>query len=143
MKCQNHELIKIHLYPIHGTCEYDYDQNYEPETLIYAGGLIVQAALLVIFMTLFSLLDMFGLWYVEQLLEPVRRVFIETNFILIIVNSLPIAGLDGDMLWRRFGENVRDRFAKFKKHSTIKKKKKPLMSPEKIVDIAIQSAKQK
>ena len=150
VKKYGHELIGIHIYPIHGYCEYEFDSTYEPETLIYAGGLIVQAALLIFFIGFLGLLDVLGLQYLQHLMAPIGRVFVQANLLLLVLNSLPIRGFDGFMLWKRLYEIVCDKLNVSPSINFLKRKqrrkpksKKPKMSPEKVVDLAIERAKRK
>jgi stage IV sporulation protein FB len=143
VKKYHHNLIKIHLYPIHGACEYEYDSLYEPETLIYAGGLIAQAAIFIIFFSFFKWLEFFGFQKAIYLLEPVGVIFIQANVFIFILNSLPIPGLDGHMLWKRFYEYVVGKLRKVSNLQSGSVKKKPPVSPEKIVSMAMQRAKRK
>lgn len=102
VKKYRHNLIEIKLYPIHGHCLYEYDYEFEPETLIHAGGLIVQAILFFMFWLLLALLNIGGFDRMLSILNPITIVFIDINLIVFLLNALPIPGLDGFELWKRF-----------------------------------------
>ena len=138
-----HNLIKIHLYPIHGYCAYEYDSRREPETLIYAGGLIVQVALFLIFFLFFKFLEVAGLQQISQLLRPVGVIFIQANFVIFILNSLPIPGFDGYFLWKRLYRYITGKLKIFSRLQSGSGQKAQPVPPKKVVDMAIKRAKRK
>jgi len=137
-----HELVEINVYPLHGECLYDIDERWLPETLIIAGGILAQLALLLVWLSIIGALNMLNLWKLENLLEPITDVFIRINIITMILNLLPIEGLDGKILWVRLLGYFQSR--NFFKPSSNKQKIKPgKQSAEKVVDLAIKKAQRK
>lgn len=143
VKKYGHELIEIKLFPIHGHCSYRYDSRFEPETLIYAGGLIAQILVLILFLALVVLLDFLGLFSILRSIEPATNVFTKLNVFIIIFNSLPFPGLDGFYLWKRLYGILTGNFRKLKRliKNNRQNKREKQESPEKIVQFAIEKAK--
>ena len=137
-----HELDSISLYPLHGICEYYIDERYLPETLIIAGGLIFQAAVGLIWYALIAVLSLLKLNSVISLIEPLTYIFLSINLLAIVINLLPIKGLDGHELWRRLFYAINGKVFRFRQK--LKQKKRDAQpSPQKVVDIAIAKAKKK
>ena len=135
-----HDLTGIKIYPIHGQCEYEIYEEWEPETLIIAGGLIAQILLLIFWFVFINGIQFLGFVYVESLLYPITRVLIDLNILILILNSLPIPGLDGYELWRRFGSYIATHLKRFRTKENNRPKPVPTNnqdSPEKIVDLAL------
>ena len=138
-----HELLSIKIYPVHGVCNYRYDSNFAVETMVHAGGLLVQAIILVPFVVIFRLLDYMKLHEVLDFIAPLGTVFIGINLFLLVFNALPVPGLDGFTLWSRFGDFISERYLQplaARSRSAARKNNK---TPEKIVDIALKRAQKK
>ena len=131
-----HKLVEIRIYPLHGLCLYEYDARWLPETLIFAGGLIAQIVILTIWLAVLGFVNLVGLTNVEQLLKPLTNVFIDTNIFVFILNSLPIPGLDGFELWKRFALMIKDKLLNMRIFPKKKKNNKN-PAPETVVELAI------
>lgn len=142
VKKYNHELEEIRIYPIHGVCFYHVDEGWLTETLIFAGGLLVQLVVFIVWMIIMSSINALNLYALENLLSPISYIFIKINLITMIINLLPIQGLDGYELWLRFWEKTVIKWQKIN-HSFSKNKKRRQLPPEKIVDIAIKRAQKR
>ncbi len=142
VKKYNHDLVEIKLYPIHGHCLYEYDSRFLPETLIFAGGLIAQSILLLVTISVGLILEALTLDNVLNFLTPVFDVFIRINIFILILNSLPIPGLDGFELWKRLWGKIKEKLQTTRNKSS---KKANLLeeNANNVVDLAIQRAKKK
>lgn len=96
-----HHLESIKIYPIHGVCEYSYDSERRLKILIFAGGLLVQFLLFWFFIALNYVLNILSLAEVILYIGPANTVFIQLNFLIFVLNILPIPGLDGFEIWKR------------------------------------------
>lgn len=134
-----HDLMEIRIYPILGACLYEYDERYTPETLIFAGGLLAQLVILAVWLAIIGFISIFGLNHLGYTIKPLTNVFIDTNILLLILNSLPVPGLDGFELWKRFIMMIKMKFKKLRSFPENNKKEK-YQSPEKVVNIAIKRA---
>lgn len=131
-----HNLVEIHIYPLHGLCLYDYDTRWLPETLIFAGGLIAQVILLSIWLAVVGSINLFNFTVAASVLKPLTNVLVDVNIFVLILNSLPIPGLDGFELWKRFFLMVKEKLLNIR--FTLKKKKpNKKLESEKVVDLAI------
>jgi hypothetical protein len=137
-----HRVVQIRIFPFHGRCEFISDPRSPPETLIYAGGLIVQLLIFILWSVLIKLLTLFNLGQEVFWLRHITRIFINLNAVIFIINSLPFPGLDGYVLWPRISSFIRIKFAGLDKTPVIHKSRsaKSFESPEKIVDLAIKRA---
>lgn len=93
----------IKMSPLHGVCEYSYDWNWEPEPIIATGGILVQSIIFVIWLVIISLLQQLNLHTINWYLEPVSLVFLTLNAFTIVINLLPLPGLDGATIWPNIG----------------------------------------
>jgi Zn-dependent protease len=119
-----YKLSYISIYPIHGSCHFLYDPNFPIHPLISAGGLIFQAALLVLWVAILGVLDVLGFDRYIYMLNPVTHAFVLLNVITLIINSLPMQGLDGHTLWpvliRAFKSNKSKKSKNDKKQPYVK-----------------------
>ncbi|MDH5179992.1 MAG: M50 family metallopeptidase [Gammaproteobacteria bacterium] len=138
----NHDLIDIRIYPIHGVCHYEHAEHRLPETLIIAGGLIAQAILLVFWSACMGLVLLLKLYSIHHMLQPVSNVFFAMNIIMLVLNSLPIPGLDGFELWQRFWGRLKTVLFR-QQPGPDKKRQSNLESSKKVVDLAIKRAQKK
>ena len=96
---RNVRVFKIQLYVIHGICEHDEPYYEQDDVLIAWGGVAAQFVLLVIALGVDPLLAAFSP-FVHAAMWPLLRVFIDTNLLIIVLNLIPIAPLDGAKAWR-------------------------------------------
>ena len=93
------EVDRIELFFIHGTCSTE-EPHYELDDVLIAwGGVAAQFAVLVVaFLGHLLLAALSPLGHVFT--SPLLRVFIETNLLIMIINLIPVAPLDGAKAWR-------------------------------------------
>jgi Zn-dependent protease len=87
-------LVSIDITGVGGTCRLEGDPTVREAAIVAWGGVIAQAALLVVAIILRM---MIGDW-----LDSVFHILITSNVVLIALNLLPIAPLDGATAWRLF-----------------------------------------
>ncbi len=142
VKKYGHRLLEVRVYPIHGMCLYEHDARWRPETLVIAGGLLAQLALLICWLALLGILGFLAPVSAIRWLDPVTYIFLPLNALTILINLLPLPGLDGYELWRRFSPAI---YAKCAKISALKKRRNTSInlsqSPEKVVELAIKRAR--
>ena len=96
---RNVRVQSIQLYFIHGLCTHDEPYDEEDDVLIAWGGVAAQLVLLVIAFGTSMLLASFApLAY--NLVAPAFRVLIQTNLLIMVINLIPVAPLDGVKAWR-------------------------------------------
>ncbi len=93
---------QIYISALYGVCRYSHPDNIVPPVSIAWGGILAQAllcALLYGLQVLFLPTDNIGLSLVSyfQLFVDLLLIF---NFFMIAINLLPIAGLDGEIIWK-------------------------------------------
>ena len=133
-KCQ-YRILSVDIFPIHGVCKFEHDSNSDPRIIVYAGGLIAQFILFVIWAALLGALRLSDLGQLALYLKPITYSFIWLNLFMAVLNMLPIPGLDGfEILTRAMTYSAR----KNKKVSSVDVSD---MSASEIVDRAIQKAK--
>jgi stage IV sporulation protein FB len=93
------EVYRIQLFFIHGTCSHAEPYYEEDDVLIAWGGVAAQLAVLVIALGADLLLAALSP-YAYYLASPLLRVLIETNLLIMILNLIPVAPLDGAKAWR-------------------------------------------
>ena len=135
-----HDLERICLYPLHGVCEFDIDERYSPETLIIAGGILFQLGVFSIWFVLVTIFDRLGFSSLIHLVEPFTFIFLSINLLTIVINLLPIRGLDGYELWLRLYYTVKTKFSGISKKLN---RKRTQPSSQKVVELAIAKAKKK
>jgi len=93
------ERIELHL--LQGWCIFSKPEYEIEEIIISWGGVLVQLALFIAFELIYHGARSF---YPEgvHLLNPIFAVFIAWNVISLIVNLLPIEGVDGRTAWKIF-----------------------------------------
>lgn len=90
---------EIELFFIHGLCRHEEPYHEKDDVLIAWGGVAAQLVVLVIAygtnMVLATLSP-----FTHQIASPLFRVLIETNVVIMILNLIPVAPLDGAKAWR-------------------------------------------
>lgn len=95
------EVGAIRLLFLHGICTHDEPYDEEDDVLIAWGGVAAQLVVLVVAFGSELLLALVPLApLAEQLTSPLFRVLIYTNFVIMIINLIPVAPLDGAKAWR-------------------------------------------
>ena len=135
-----HTLLGIQISLIHGCCYFEYDDEFEVETLVYAGGLLFQALLFLVTFNVFTVFKFFELNTLLSFFYPIFYVFIWLNILIFIINALPIKGFDGYVLWKRFGEFVGLKYKRLKPGSKPTKPRLNKQSVSKEVDEIIRRA---
>lgn len=97
------EVYSINLHWFGGSCQHGRAKTREREVLIASGGVLAQALLMIgaIVATMF-------LSTITPVMAIVLHTFIKTNFVIMVVNLLPIPSFDGGKI---FGY-LKDRFVK-------------------------------
>lgn len=103
----------IYVSPIHGTCQYTYHGLDEPPASIAYGGILAQALAGLVCLICYLILNNYWfsfLWpdrfsamlayHFYQHLSKFAKYFISVSFFGVIINLLPIQGLDGEIIWR-------------------------------------------
>lgn len=89
----------IKLYLLHGQCEHQ-EAHYEAEDLLIAwGGVLAQLVVLVLVLAAKFVLTL-STPEAAYFLTPLFYVFINANALMILINLIPIAPLDGSKAWR-------------------------------------------
>ncbi len=120
----------IYISPLHGSCHYSYDSDYDPPSSIAYGGVLAQSLAASVWIGLFQFVNIseFDLSY-NQLLK-FSDYFIALNIGMAMFNFLPIPGLDGELIWRHIGSKIRSN-KRFGKTIVTKSEKKRKVSLEK------------
>jgi len=98
-RSRNVEVDGIQLYFIHGLCTHEEPYREEDDVLIAWGGVAAQLVVLVIAFGASLLLAAFAP-FAYQLGAPLLRVLVQTNVLIIVINLIPVAPLDGAKAWR-------------------------------------------
>jgi Zn-dependent protease len=96
----NIEYVKI--YAFGGACAYSDDGAESKELMISAGGILFQLLLMVIWYLIFYLFHVFDVNCFPAIIQTLTGFFIFLNSIIIIINLLPIKGLDGYEIVKSF-----------------------------------------
>jgi len=121
--------LSITILPILGYCEY-YESQYEYENFTIAwGGVIAQIILLIPAFILLKIFPTISNQYLKNLL----LVFGPYNLIIMILNLLPIAILDGSRCWKSIPLFLKYGFIKFPKKTKSKKSHKTQYKNFKVV----------
>ncbi len=91
-------LDSIDITAVGGVCRIEGNPSRREAAIVAWGGVLAQAALLVITLVVRGLMHFVAM----GLLDGVFDTLITTNLILIALNLLPIAPLDGALAWRVF-----------------------------------------
>jgi stage IV sporulation protein FB len=89
----------IQLFLIHGSCTHDEPYDEEDDVLIAWGGVAAQLVVLVVAAAA-SLLVTTALPVAHAVTAPLFRVLIQTNLLIMVINLIPVAPLDGAKAWR-------------------------------------------
>ncbi len=96
---RNVDVESIQLYFIHGLCTHDEPYHEEDDVLIAWGGVAAQFVVLVIAFGASLLLAAFEP-FAYRLAAPLFRVLVQANLLIIVINLIPVAPLDGVKAWR-------------------------------------------
>lgn len=96
---RNVRVVRIQLFFIHGVCTHEEPDYEEDDVLIAWGGVAAQLVVLVIALAA-SVIVAAASPISRAVMAPLFRVLIETNLLIMILNLLPIAPLDGAKAWR-------------------------------------------
>jgi Zn-dependent protease len=90
---------RIELHFLEGTCRFSPPRSDIEQVVISWGGALVQVALFLVFLVLYQ-----GALLLPRPIflrvEPIFAVFIAWNAISLLVNLLPVDGMDGNVAWR-------------------------------------------
>jgi Zn-dependent protease len=89
---------EIQLFIMHGQCLHEQPERKSDEIWIAWGGVAAQAILLVLAFGVSQLLEARN-YSLYLFAYPVLRTLVEVNFILIVINLLPVPPLDGAKAW--------------------------------------------
>ena len=92
-------VLEIRLFILHGYCKHEQPEKRSDDVWIAWGGVGAQFVVLLIAWGLGALLEAraFAL-YLHA--EPVLRILVTTNLVIILLNLIPLPGLDGAKAWR-------------------------------------------
>ena len=99
----------ISISAMYGACRYSHSSNAAPPVIIVYGGILAQALLCLLLygaQALFysTFYDSIGyIWHLELFV----RVLIIINKLMIVINLLPMPGLDGEKIWAHVRSLVR------------------------------------
>jgi Zn-dependent protease len=98
-KWRNVDVESIQLYFIHGLCTHDEPYYEEDDVLIAWGGVAAQFVVLVGAFGANLLMAAFAP-YSNEVAAPLLGVLIQTNLLIMVINLIPVAPLDGAKTWR-------------------------------------------
>ena len=105
-----YNVVSINIFPLHGACRFEHDSDHNTKILVFAGGLIAQAILFVSWGAVLGVLRILEQESLIGYLQPVTYSFIWVNVLIMILNVLPIPGLDGfEILTRTIAYSARKR----------------------------------
>ncbi len=90
---------EIRLLFIHGLCMHDEPYHEKDDVLIAWGGVAAQLVVLVIALGANKLLAILSP-FTYQIASPLFQVLTATNILMMIINLIPVAPLDGAKAWR-------------------------------------------
>lgn len=90
---------RVQLFFVHGLCAHDEPYNEEDDVLIAWGGVAAQFVVLVVAFGTNLLLAAFAP-FPYWLAAPLFGVLIQTNLLIMVINLIPVAPLDGAKAWR-------------------------------------------
>jgi stage IV sporulation protein FB len=92
-------VLEIRLFILHGYCEHEQPEKRSDGIWIAWGGVAAQFVVLIVACGVSALLESqyYG-WYL--LAEPMLRILIPANILIILLNLLPLPGLDGAKAWQ-------------------------------------------
>ena len=91
-------VVSIDITPVGGTCVLEGDPTLSEAAVVAWGGVLAQAALLVAAFVVRTVVS----FMTAGLLDGMFDTLITTNLVLIALNLLPVAPLDGALAWRLF-----------------------------------------
>jgi stage IV sporulation protein FB len=92
------QVYGIELFIFHGTCSHEAPYDELDDVLIAWGGVAAQFVVLLVALNMDMLFA--SSFYTHRLISPLLSVFIEANIVIMIVNLIPVAPLDGATAWR-------------------------------------------
>ena len=96
---RNVAVERIQLYFIHGLCTHDEPYYEEDDVLIAWGGVAAQLVVLVVAFAANLLLPA-STPFAYEVAAPLFGVLIQTNLLMMVINLIPVAPLDGAKAWR-------------------------------------------
>lgn len=93
------EVGSIQLFFLHGLCAHDEPYYEEDDVLIAWGGVAAQFVVLIVAFGAELVLAALAP-FAAQLASPVFRVLIDANIVIMAINLIPVAPLDGAKAWR-------------------------------------------
>jgi Zn-dependent protease len=92
-------VLEIRLFLLHGHCKHEQPEKRSDHVWIAWSGVGAQFVVLLIAWGLGALLEARAFaWYLDA--EPVLRILVTTNLVIIVLNLIPLPGLDGATAWR-------------------------------------------
>ena len=91
-------LESIDITAVGGVCRLEGDPTVREAAIVAWGGVLAQAALLVVTLLVRGVLHVIAL----GVLDGVFDMLVTSNFVLIVINLVPIHPLDGAVAWRLF-----------------------------------------
>lgn len=139
----------INLYVLHGLCKHE-DPYYESDHVLIAwGGVLAQGMVLVLALILDHLSSLF-LPSLRYSLDPVFFVLINVNFVIAVINLIPVQPLDGHIAWRaipllraRYLPQVRFRLRSLRGMLNFRKRQALAKDAERLADELIERMKNK
>ncbi len=98
-RSRNVHVFGIRLYLLHGLCSHAQPHRERDDVFIAWGGVLAQGVVLVLAFLVKPILTMV-FPTTELVLAPLFRVLITGNALMIVINLLPVAPLDGHKAWR-------------------------------------------
>lgn len=98
-RSRNVHVFGIRLYLLHGLCSHARPHRERDDVFIAWGGVLAQGVVLVLALLVKPILTMV-FPTAELVLAPLFRVLITGNALMIAINLLPVAPLDGHKAWR-------------------------------------------
>jgi len=115
---------------IGGLCHYQGNQTQKDVSFIAWGGIFFQILLFIASFTILTKMDQLGISD-NIFYEPILKVFIILNVILIIINLIPVRNLDGTEAWKLFKILINDRKKSDNKFNNNKINDNPILFKEK------------
>ncbi len=91
-------VFSIEMTGLGGVCRFEQPSSGRVEQIIAWGGVLAQLGLLIPAL----LLPAIGLWPSGPFFSDLGRALIFPNFLMIVLNLLPVPPLDGDLAWKLF-----------------------------------------
>ena len=89
----------IEIFPFHGQCHFELPSHRLDHYLIAWAGVLAQTSLLLIFVAVYAVAAYLPV-AINHFLAPFIFVFVWLNILILLLNVLPVPGLDGYYAWR-------------------------------------------